>query len=277
VSEAKYGLDAGLNEFAAPMKGDIFLPGGINDAGQVIGVGGGSSVSLWENGSFQSLESAFPENLGVVPNAINNLGQATGWVEEESNTEAVQAFLLTGGSFSILGSPIGETDSYGGFGLNESGQVVGGVEVLSQQPAGNGIESFHAVVWLSGPGSGQVIAENAVSLDINDSAQVVYTSFGLSVPEGFLWDNGITMNLGTLGGAGTQAIGLNNLGQVVGSSFTAQAVPHAFVWSDGEMIDLNDRIGGAPVTLVSALDIKDSGIILCQTGTDLYLLTPVGD
>ena len=75
----------------------------------------------------------------------------------------------------------------------------------------------------------------------------------------------------------TSAVRMNNLGQVVGGSLTSEQGFHAFVWSDGQMIDLNDRSAGAPVLLTTAVDITDSGFILCLTGQDLYLLTPDGN
>lgn len=50
--------------------------------------------------------------------------------------------------------------------------------------------------------------------------------------------------LGTLGGSSAMAYGLNNLGQVVGTSAIAQApVNHAFLWEAGRMIDLNIPAG----------------------------------
>jgi probable HAF family extracellular repeat protein len=45
-------------------------------------------------------------------------------------------------------------------------------------------------------------------------------------------------DLGTLGGSSATAFGINNLGQVVGSSDTAQTVSHAFLWEGGHMTDL---------------------------------------
>ena len=115
-----------------------------------------------------------------------------------------------------------------------------------------------------------------IRVDINDSVQVVYTGFTKMGPRAFLWENGTATELGTLGGFASQAFGLNNPGQVVGSSFTSEAVGHAFLWSDGAMFDLNDLIDSSPVVLTCALEITDGGIILCQTGLDLYILTQVG-
>lgn len=63
-----------------------------------------------------------------------------------------------------------------------------------------------------------------------------------------LWQGGAPMNLGTLGNPGgdlqkgwSEARGINDAGVVVGSSTTATGAVRAFVWRDGEMIDLGDH------------------------------------
>jgi probable HAF family extracellular repeat protein len=68
-------------------------------------------------------------------------------------------------------------------------------------------------------------------------------------------------DLGSLGGDFTEANGINEVGQVVGSSTTAPGQEpyapgmHAYLWEDGEMIDLG-TLGG---DLSGAVDINDAG------------------
>jgi probable HAF family extracellular repeat protein len=67
-------------------------------------------------------------------------------------------------------------------------------------------------------------------------------------------------DLGTLGGKHSAALGINNLGQVVGGSTLTifSSVSHAFVWKDGAMTDL----GALPGNVSQARDISDTGIVV---------------
>ena len=69
--------------------------------------------------------------------------------------------------------------------------------------------------------------------DINDRGQIVGSQY--------LWDNGTVTNLGFLPGANyTEAKGINNLGQVVGSSgvLSSHSTYRAFIWQNGVMSGL---------------------------------------
>ena len=72
------------------------------------------------------------------------------------------------------------------------------------------------------------------------------------------------IDLGTLGGAASYAYGINNLGQVVGSAQTSWGIYHAFVYSDGAMVDLNDRLPDKSdwLVLTQARSINDNGQVV---------------
>ena len=60
-------------------------------------------------------------------------------------------------------------------------------------------------------------------------------------------------DLGSLGGNYTFASGINNAGQIAGTSYTASFVQHAFLYSNGVMTDIGTLPGGA-TSLGSAIN-----------------------
>lgn len=153
------------------------------------------------------------------------------------------------------------------------------------------------------------VATNSEAQDINNLGQIVGTCDGRapgtwSEPQGgeaFLWDRGECTQLGTLGGKESIARAINDLGQVVGLSWTLRESlsgpvqlaydvskelmrsdtlggVHAFLWEDGRMHDLNDLVHDCTgdCEIWDAMDINDNGEIAAY-GEYLrgFLLTPI--
>jgi probable HAF family extracellular repeat protein len=153
-----------------------------------------------------------------------------------------------------LGTLPGDTSSVA-WAINERGDVVG----WSAGP--NGRRAFvytdaNGMVALPGlPGRPFALAR-----DINESGVIVGTADagGVDLGHAVVWIGSSVQDLGTLGtGSYSEAWGVNNLGQVVGSSYTngGSLGTHAFLYTPGT--DLVDLTPNSDTGFAS--DINDSG------------------
>lgn len=183
--------------------------------------------------------------------AINDSGLIVGY-SYLSPGGTRHAFAYRNGSMTDLGSLGGYS---GALAINSSGVSVG---FASDTPGGFG----RAVVWANNSILDISNGFESEARGINDVGQVVGQATGpTGTHEGFLWSNGTTENLGTLPtGRNSEAYSINNRGDVVGSadvisSITFETNPitrevtittnyhnHAFLYSNGSMVDLNSLI-----------------------------------
>jgi len=98
-----------------------------------------------------------------------------------------------------------------------------------------------------------------VPTGINNDGQVVgyRSTTPAGDPHAVLWENGFVRDLGTLGGSHSQALAINDRGQVVGTSDAGGGGYHAFLWQNGVMTDLG-TLGG----ISQAVAINASGQIV---------------
>jgi probable HAF family extracellular repeat protein len=103
-------------------------------------------------------------------------------------------------------------------------------------------------------------SNSAFANSINDTGQAVGVITGTpfigflkqnpgasnSVPNqlAYLYSNGTVTDLGSLGGGGSDALAINNTGNIVGYSYTASGAQHAFLYANGTMIDLGALTSG---------------------------------
>jgi probable HAF family extracellular repeat protein len=157
----------------------------------------------------------------------------------------------------------------------------------------------HAFLWTAAAGMldlGALGGRNSDALALNALGQVAGSSdtangtdpTAAPLAHAFFWSPtgptaGRMRDLGTLaGGVTSAAAGLNDSGQVVGTSGTSPTspLPHAFIWTAAEgLVDLNTRIPTAPagLTVTLARAVSQSGAILAFADRTLVLLTPSGD
>ena len=95
---------------------------------------------------------------------------------------------------------------------------------------------------------GTLGGNDAFAIFVNERSQIVGNSFSNSVPNPetgiptvapFIWQDGHMVDLGTLGGVFGTSSGLNNRGQVAGTSDLAgDQTEHPFLWERGTLRDL---------------------------------------
>jgi probable HAF family extracellular repeat protein len=183
-----------------------------------------------------------------------------------------QAFEWRNGHMTDLGALPGNNSS-SVFQVNSSGVGTGGSETATIDPY-TGQPSEHAVLYRNGhvtdlgtlPGGYE-----AQACCITDSGLVAgFANNGVSDPytgttqgRGFIWQNGVMHDIGSLGGPDTGVDLMNNRGQVVGHSFTndtpnattGQPTDDPYLWQNGKMRDLG-TLGG---TLGDASEVNMQG------------------
>lgn len=219
---------------------------GINDLGQVVGSADTPQwlrhAFIWEDGVMTDL-GTLSQHSQSEANDVNNLGQAVGI---STNTGwGTTAVLWADGEIVNLGilSGTGSQESKAKA-IDDAGRVVG--EALVP------FVGRHAFLWEDGAGTDLTETYGFAgrsARDINRFTDVV-------VGPSLLHRDGTVTELPTLGGDLTQGYALNDLTQVVGwSERTAgERDVHAFLWQDGEIIDLGSIAGFEPISKAEAIN-----------------------
>jgi probable HAF family extracellular repeat protein len=275
----------------------------INNRGEIVGTSrtavGFQHAFLYRDGIMEDLGTLGGNESAA--NIINDRGEIGGAADDP--TRARHGFLYDRGTMSDLGALPGSTFSTV-FGLNNRGELVGGSQLPGTSvfhavafSAGGvtdlgtlgGPSSFAVHISDAGEATGRadlptglsraflytggvlynigVLPGDTVSFgrSLNNRGDVVAQSCGSSGCRAFLWREGDTTELGSLGGTQTNPVSINNRAQIVGASRTATsgAMSHAFLWENGVMVDLNDRIPpGDGWVLLQANAVNASGEIV---------------
>jgi probable HAF family extracellular repeat protein len=246
----------------------------LNTGGQIVGysttTGGDTHAFLYSAGSMTDLGTLGGSSSQAT--AINDSGQITG----SSSTAAsivLHPFLYSAGSITDLGPGPSNLASGSGTAINAAGQVTGYI--------GNSNHGTDAFLY----GSGTLTRlTNGTTFDstgqaINSSGQVaVYYNDLFSAQHAYLYTNGSLQFLGSLPvkagipvNTTSDPHALNDAGWVTGQAGAADLTypEHAFLYTIGPMLDLNDLIdGGNPlkqsVTLTGGNAITNSGYVVAQ-------------
>lgn len=186
-------------------------------------------------------------DLGVLEGSwssasvINNSDQVAG--SGGAVTGNSHAFFWQQGVMTDLGTLGGDVSV--AIAINERGQVAG----FSARSLGPDVD-YHAFFWADGVMTdvGTVMSgsfRDAIGLNVHGT--VIGNSPSPTGLRGFVWAAGVITDLGSLGGDVTGVQDINDRGQVVGQSDTADGRSHAFLWESGVMTDIGLAWGGSSV------------------------------
>jgi probable HAF family extracellular repeat protein len=194
--------------------GDYARAEAINERGQVVGqswtLSGETHGFVWEDGTMTDLGDIGTQGRLI---SINEDGQVLG--NRSATGPDVQAFIWHDGVMTDVRTAGGARSSFG-HALNESGQVVG-------QSWTAGGSDFQAFLWDDGTLTD--LGARETPWDINDTGLIVGGG-----PPAFVWQDGIIIELATLGGA-SMALDVNEAGTVVGVSPDPSGLEHAVLWT----------------------------------------------
>lgn len=287
--------------------GTVSAAGGVNDAGDVVGVSTTPDFFghgfLYRNGVLSKLQPPALDRSYTA--GINASGQV---VVVANSGDKVQSYVYQDGRYTNIGN-LGQLSTFAEE-INDRGEVVGSAKTSTKET--------HAFIYTGGSiqDLGTLGGSSPAPKAINNSGVITgwhgvqNSSNGEVETHGFRYDNGVLSDLGKdvfplainnsgdiVGNAssigsfiirngvlaplgGLTAYGMNNLGAVVGIARASDFSLHAALYTDAGPIDLNTLIAPHPeLTLIDAIDISDSGLIVgtaqTPTGeTHAYLLTP---
>jgi probable HAF family extracellular repeat protein len=276
-----HGMVVGIAETGTPdPNGEVF-----SCAGFIPGTGTTCLPFIWQQTTGMVALPLLGGNNGFATE-VNNSGVAVGWAETAVHDPTciapqVLQFLAVewgpaAGQKQVLPPLPGDSTS-AATAINDFGRVVG----ISGEcgDAGGAFSARHALLWVNGHpiklptlgGQGwntpMAINRQGTVAGFSDTPGDVVDGVLSANFQAALWpaDGGI-VNLHTLpGDALAEATGINDRGQIAGTSFAASGAARAFLWQNGQIYDLNTLVpANSGLYMISTGDINDHGDITGQ-------------
>lgn len=258
---------------------------GINSQGQAVGKSGiriqETHAFVWRSDTFEMVDLGTLGGTRSEAVGINDRAEVAGWSTTASGETHAFVWTEAGGLVDLgtLGGSRSEPVD-----INAQGKVVGWSYTATGERHGFLVEPVDIFadgipdIWYrdtDGDGVNDLMHDLGTlgggfshANAIDEVGNVVgYAKTATGENHAFLWTpTAAMMDLGTLGGASSNALDIRNE-KVVGRSTTAGGDTHAFLWTQGgglTDLDVNITLGG---TYSSAHKINGAGVILGNFGT----------
>ncbi len=242
---------------------------GINDAGTLV-VGSsnlpGDLMHAWVHDGTTTTDLGTLGGDYSIADRVNDSGLIAGSARDATGDMHLVTWL--DGVIADLGNLGG--DSANAYDLNEAGQVLGYVSGFG---FGNRTAFWDGSTLVD---IGNLGGTSTYPSAMNEAGQIVASATNASdQTRAAFWDGGALMDLGTLpGGAQSWAGGINDQGQIAGTSEVTGGQQHGFLIDDGVMYDLNDLVPAHSIEIRDAGMISNSGHILAGSTAGPVLLVP---
>jgi probable HAF family extracellular repeat protein len=226
-AHAQYTLEVLPDYFFGPGS----MAAEINNTGDVAGTvnsGFNFEASLWRNGQI----TLVAPGVGGAATGLNNTGTVVGNLDlGDSETSGLTPFLWNNGQLDFIFDGL---DFSLATGVSDAGLVSGtvnGQAAIWSSAGGTRILTFDGAS--DGFGNGNAVSANGFVVGAAVTPDSGFNTHAFRYDEA-----GGMLDLGTLGGAFSEAFGVNDHGDVVGFSSRGDGTDAGFLYRDGQIIDL---------------------------------------